>query len=67
MSAQVYDKDIGIIAAFAAEVRSPTPLFSPAAAFYQAALAQGHGGDDTPSVHVVLRQLPPGGQPGTFS
>jgi len=70
MSAQVCDKDIGIIAAFAAEVRSPTPLFSLAAAFYQAALAQGHGGgggDDTSSVHVVLRQLPPGGQPGTFS
>jgi len=67
MSAQVCDKDIGIIAAFAAEVRSPTPLFSLAAAFYQAALAQGHGGDDTSSVRAVLRQLPPGGQPGTFS
>ena len=65
--AQVYDKDIGIIAAFAAELRSPTPLFSLAAAFYQAALAQGHGDDDTSSVHAVLRQLAPGGQPGTFS
>ena len=59
--AQVYDKDIGIIAAFAAELRSPTPLFSLAAAFYQAALAQGHGDDDTSSVHAVLRQLAPGG------
>jgi L-threonate 2-dehydrogenase len=58
--AQVYDKDIGIIAAFAAELRSPTPLFSLAAAFYQAALAQGHGDDDTSSVHAVLRQLAPG-------
>ncbi len=65
--AQVYDKDIGIIAAFAAELRSPTPLFSLAAAFYQAALAQGHGDDDTSSVHAVLRQLAPGGQPGTVS
>src|ERR1700761_2127718 len=44
--AQVYDKDIGIIAEFAAELCSPTPLFSLAAAFYQAALAQGYGDDD---------------------
>jgi 3-hydroxyisobutyrate dehydrogenase-like beta-hydroxyacid dehydrogenase len=65
--AQVYDKDIGIIAAFAAELRSPTPLFSLAAAFYQAALAQGHGDDDTSSVHAVLRRLAPGSQPGTVS
>ncbi len=43
--ARVYDKDIGIIAAFAAELHSPTPLFSLAAAFYQAALAQGHDND----------------------
>jgi 3-hydroxyisobutyrate dehydrogenase-like beta-hydroxyacid dehydrogenase len=61
--AQVYDKDIAIIAAFAAELRSPTPLFSLASAFYQAALAQGHGDDDTSSVHAVLRQLAPGGGP----
>ena len=65
--AQVYDKDIGIIAAFAAELRSPTPLFSLAAAFYQAALAQGHGDDDTSSVHAVLRQLAPGGEPSAPS
>jgi putative dehydrogenase len=65
--AQVYDKDIGIIAAFAAELGSPTPLFSLAAAFYQAALAQGHGDDDTSSVHAVLRQLVPGARPGTLS
>jgi putative dehydrogenase len=64
--AQVYDKDIGIIAAFAAELRSPTPLFSLAAAFYQAALAQGHGDDDTSSVHAVLRQLARGDEPGTL-
>lgn len=65
--AQVYDKDIGIIAAFAAELRSPTPLFSLATAFYQAALAQGHGGDDTSSVHAVLRQMALGSRPGTPS
>ncbi len=65
--AQVYDKDIAIIAAFAAELRSPTPLFSLASAFYQAALAQGHGDDDTSSVHAVLRQLAPGRPPGPAS
>ncbi|HEY2128106.1 MAG TPA: NAD(P)-dependent oxidoreductase [Streptosporangiaceae bacterium] len=65
--AQVYDKDIAIIAAFAAELRSPTPLFSLASAFYQAALAQGHGDDDTSSVHAVLRQLAPGGEPSAPS
>jgi len=63
--ARVYDKDIAIIAGFAAELRSPTPLFSLAAAYYQAALAQGHGDDDTSSVHAVLRQLAPGSGPGT--
>lgn len=62
--ARVYDKDIAIIAAFAAELRSPTPLFSLATAFYQAALAQGHGEDDTSSVHAVLRRLAPGRPPG---
>jgi putative dehydrogenase len=62
--AQVYDKDIGIIAGFAAELGSPTPLFSLATAFYQAALAQGHGHDDTASVHAVLRQLAPGSGAG---
>lgn len=65
--ARVYDKDIAIIAAFAAELRSPTPLFSLATAFYQAALAQGHGEDDTSSVHAVLRRLAPGRPPGAPS
>lgn len=65
--AQVFDKDIAIIAAFAAELRSPTPLFSLASAFYQAALAQGHGDDDTSAVHAVLRQLAAGRQPGAPS
>jgi 3-hydroxyisobutyrate dehydrogenase-like beta-hydroxyacid dehydrogenase len=41
--AQIYNKDIRIIAEFAAELRSPTPLFSLAAALYQAALARDTG------------------------
>ncbi len=59
IQARVFDKDIAIIAAFAADLRSPTPLFTLASAFYQAALAQGHGGDDTSSIHAVLRSLAP--------
>jgi L-threonate 2-dehydrogenase len=57
---KVFDKDLAIIAAFAGQLRSPTPLFTLASAFYQAALAQGRGGDDTSCVHAVLRQLAPG-------
>ena len=64
MKAQLFEKDIAIIAAFAAELRSPTPLFSLASAFYQAALAQGHGDHDTSAVHAVLRQLAQGAAPG---
>jgi 3-hydroxyisobutyrate dehydrogenase-like beta-hydroxyacid dehydrogenase len=57
---EIFKKDIDIIAAFAASLHSPTPLFTLASAFYAAALAQGHGGDDTSSVHAVLKQLVPG-------
>jgi 3-hydroxyisobutyrate dehydrogenase-like beta-hydroxyacid dehydrogenase len=59
IQAQVFDKDMAIIAAFAGGLHSPTPLFTLASAFYQAALAQGHGGDDTSSIHAVLRRLAP--------
>jgi L-threonate 2-dehydrogenase len=60
MQTRVFDKDIAIITAFAGQLGSPTPLFTLASAFYQAALAQGHGEHDTSSVHAVLRQLAPG-------
>jgi 3-hydroxyisobutyrate dehydrogenase-like beta-hydroxyacid dehydrogenase len=59
VQASVFDKDISIITGFASQLRSPTPLFSLASAYYQAALAQGHGADDTSSVHAVLRALAP--------
>jgi putative dehydrogenase len=54
---EVFEKDIDIIAAFSAALHSPTPLFTLASVFYQAALAQGRGGDDTACVHAVLEQL----------
>ena len=59
VQASAFDKDISIITGFASQLRSPTPLFSLASAYYQAALAQGHGADDTSSVHAVLRALAP--------
>jgi 3-hydroxyisobutyrate dehydrogenase-like beta-hydroxyacid dehydrogenase len=59
VAATVFGKDIAIITGFASQLRSPTPLFSLASAYYQAALAQGHGADDTSSVHAVLRALAP--------
>ena len=59
VQASAFNKDISIINGFASQLRSPTPLFSLASAYYQAALAQGHGADDTSSVHAVLRALAP--------
>jgi 3-hydroxyisobutyrate dehydrogenase-like beta-hydroxyacid dehydrogenase len=53
----VFDKDLQIIASFARETGTPTPLFTMATSFYAAALAQGHADDDTASVHAVLRSL----------
>jgi L-threonate 2-dehydrogenase len=53
----VFAKDLEIIAGFAGETGTPTPLFALASSFYAAALAQGHGGDDTASVHAVLRRM----------
>jgi 3-hydroxyisobutyrate dehydrogenase-like beta-hydroxyacid dehydrogenase len=68
MQTKVFDKDIAIITTFAGQLRSPTPLFTLASAFYQAALAQGRGDDDTSCVHAVLRQFARGpvapAQPG---
>ena len=53
----VFAKDLEIIAGFAKQTGTPTPLFALASSFYAAALAQGHAGDDTACVHAVLRGL----------
>jgi putative dehydrogenase len=55
--ASVFGKDLEIIAGFARDVGSPTPLFALASQFYQAALAQGRGDQDAACVHAVLRAL----------
>jgi putative dehydrogenase len=50
-------KDNELIAAFAAEVASPTPLFSTTAVLYQAAVAQDRLDEDTACVFGVLQRL----------
>jgi putative dehydrogenase len=50
-------KDNELIAAFAAEVASPTPLFSATAVLYQAAVAQDRLEEDTACVFGVLQRL----------
>jgi L-threonate 2-dehydrogenase len=53
----VFGKDLEIIAGFARDVGSPTPLFGLASALYTAALAQGRGDEDAACVHAVLRVM----------
>jgi 3-hydroxyisobutyrate dehydrogenase-like beta-hydroxyacid dehydrogenase len=53
----VFGKDLDIIAGFARDVGSPTPLFALASAFYTAALAQGRADEDAACVHAVLRAM----------
>jgi len=53
----VFGKDLEIIAGFARDVRSPTPLFALTSALYTAALAQGREDQDAACVHAVLRAM----------
>jgi L-threonate 2-dehydrogenase len=53
----VFGKDLEIIAGFAREVSSPTPLFALTSALYTAALAQGREDQDAACVHAVLRAM----------
>jgi putative dehydrogenase len=50
-------KDLDIIGKFAADLHCPTPLFTAAAQFYYAGVAQGRGGQDTGAVCAVLENL----------
>jgi len=53
----LFQKDMKIIGEFAARIGAPTSLFNASAAIYNAAMAQGHGGDDTASVCAVLESM----------
>lgn len=50
-------KDIALIAAFAARAASPTPLFAAATVLYQAAVAQDRLHEDTACVFGVLQRF----------
>src|SRR5215470_13203180 len=50
-------KDLDIIGKFAADLHCPTPLFTAAAQFYYAGVAQGRGGEDTAAICAVLEKL----------
>ena len=53
----LFQKDMKIIGEFAARIGAPTSLFNASAAIYNAAMAQGHGGDDTAAVCAVLESM----------
>jgi putative dehydrogenase len=53
----LFQKDMRIIGEFAAQIGAPTALFNASAAVYNAAMAQGHGKDDTAAVCAVLESM----------
>jgi len=57
MRVRTFQKDLDIISGFTRALDCPTPMFGVAAQVHLAALAQGHGDDDTASVCAVLRRL----------
>jgi 3-hydroxyisobutyrate dehydrogenase-like beta-hydroxyacid dehydrogenase len=59
MRVELFDKDLRIIEAFAADVDSPTPLLSASSVLYRDAMALGRAAQDTACVLAVLRGSPP--------
>lgn len=57
MKIEVWQKDMGIIAAFAKSLDCPTPLFSTTAEIYTAGMAQGRAAQDTAAVCAVLAEM----------
>jgi L-threonate 2-dehydrogenase len=54
MKVAIWQKDMQVIGEFAQAIGCPTPLFSATRPIYDAALASGHGADDTAAVCAVL-------------
>ncbi len=57
MKNEVWQKDMSIIGAFAAELDCPVPLFAASGRIYDAAMAQGHALDDTAAVCAVMEDM----------
>ena len=57
MKVETWQKDMTIIGEYARKIDCPTPLFSASAPFYTAAMAMGHGAEDTGVVCAVLERM----------
>ena len=57
MKIEVWQKDMGIIAAFAKSLDCPVPMFSTTADLYTAGMAQGRAAQDTGAVCAVLQEM----------
>jgi L-threonate 2-dehydrogenase len=57
MKVHTWQKDMTIIGDYARKIDCPTPLFSASAPFYNAAMAMGHGEEDTGVVCAVLERM----------
>jgi 3-hydroxyisobutyrate dehydrogenase-like beta-hydroxyacid dehydrogenase len=54
MKLDVWQKDMGLIEQFAAQLGAATPLFQATAPLYEQAIKQGFGGQDTAAVREML-------------
>jgi L-threonate 2-dehydrogenase len=57
MRCSIWQKDMAVIGAFAANLGCPTPLFSATEPIYRSGLERGHGAHDTASVCAVLEDM----------
>ena len=57
MRSATWKKDMTVIGEFASGLACPTPLFDLSASLYTAALAMGHGAEDTAAVCAVLEKM----------
>jgi 3-hydroxyisobutyrate dehydrogenase-like beta-hydroxyacid dehydrogenase len=57
MRSATWKKDMTVIGDFASGLACPTPLFDLSASLYTAALAMGHGAEDTAAVCAVLEKM----------
>jgi 3-hydroxyisobutyrate dehydrogenase-like beta-hydroxyacid dehydrogenase len=57
MKMEIWQKDMALIAEFAAKLGVAAPLFAASAPLYSAAMGQGRGREDTGAVCAVLEQM----------
>ena len=57
MKIDIWQKDMAVIADYAASLGVETPLFTSSIPIYNAAQTEGHGGEDTAAVCAVLERM----------